>query len=104
MADSLALLTNKAVLAINQDPLGRMPFRYYSNATDGVDIWRKDLVGGDVALAIVNMGTAEPQPPPSEWRTNAPGIVFTDDVCTNMGRTKDCSQATDTVACCRTTC
>jgi len=58
-ADSLALLTNKGVLAINQDPLGRMPFRYYSNATNGVDIWRKDLVGGDVALAIVNMGATE---------------------------------------------
>merc|ERR1712048_791850 len=56
--ESLAILTNRDVLRINQDPLGRMAFRYFSNATSHIDIWRKDLVGGDVAVAIVNMGPA----------------------------------------------
>lgn len=55
--DSKAILLNRGALAINADPLGRMPFRYASNATgEGVDLWRKELAGGEVALAVVNMG------------------------------------------------
>jgi hypothetical protein len=103
--ESLALLTNRGVLAINQDALGRMPFRYSSNATSGVDVWRKDLAGGDVALAIVNMGSAAapPAPPAASWLPNAPGIVYADDACPNVG-SEDCSSAPDAVACCRDRC
>ena len=35
-----------------------MAFRFASSAATGVDLWRKELVGGDVAVAIVYMGTA----------------------------------------------
>lgn len=52
-AASKALLQNKAVLAINQDPLGRMCFRFANDS--GTQMWRKDLSGGDVAVALVNM-------------------------------------------------
>ena len=51
---SKAILLNKGVLAINQDPLGRMPFRYLIDHSTGAHLWRKELAGGDVAIAIVN--------------------------------------------------
>ena len=57
-ANSSALLLNKAALAINSDPLGRMPFRYSANAATGAQLWRKELVGGAVAVAVANMGEA----------------------------------------------
>jgi hypothetical protein len=45
------------VKAINSDPLGRMPFRYaIDDISTNTHLWRKELVGGDVALAIANMG------------------------------------------------
>jgi hypothetical protein len=54
-ARSKAILQNRDVLAVNQDMLGRMPFRFrVDNGTD-VQLWRKELVGGDVAVAIANM-------------------------------------------------
>ena len=34
---SMAILTNREILAINQDALGRMPFRFIANSTLGVD-------------------------------------------------------------------
>ena len=57
-AASKAILLNKGALAINSDPLGRMPFRYATSAggIDGLQLWRKELRGGDVALAVANMG------------------------------------------------
>ena len=57
-ATSKAILLNPGVIAINQDPLGRMPFRYSIDAATGVHLWRKELVGGGVAVAIVNYNDA----------------------------------------------
>ena len=34
---SMAILTNREILSINQDALGRMPFRFIANSTLGVD-------------------------------------------------------------------
>lgn len=62
-AASRAILLNKGALAINSDVLGRMPFRYSLDATGtgtgagaGAQLWRKELVGGEVAVAVANMG------------------------------------------------
>merc|ERR1712059_47437 len=55
-SSSKAILLNREVLAISQDPLGRMCFRFVADVTTGLQIWRKDLVGGNVAVALVNMG------------------------------------------------
>lgn len=55
---SRAILLNREVLRINQDPLGRMCFRFKVDDKTGAQMWRKDLLGGDVAVAIVNMGDA----------------------------------------------
>ena len=57
-AASKKILLNKGAIAINQDPLGRMPFRYAINPRTGTQLWRKELVGGHVAAAAVNMGNA----------------------------------------------
>jgi len=54
-ASSKAILLNREVLAVNQDLLGRMPFRFRVDADTNVQLWRKELVGGAVAVAIVNM-------------------------------------------------
>ena len=60
-ASSRAILQNREVLAIDQDPLGRMCFRYLDDgAGTGAQAWRKELAGGDVAIAIVNMGDTAP--------------------------------------------
>jgi hypothetical protein len=58
---SRAILLNRGALAINADPLGRMPFRYRVGASGvrGAELWRKELVGGDVAVAVVNMGASD---------------------------------------------
>ena len=55
---SRELLLNKEVLAVNQDPLGRMGFRFYNDTDGGPQGWRKELANGDVAVALVNMAAA----------------------------------------------
>merc|ERR1712113_1148163 len=46
---------NKDALAVNQDLLGRMAFRFRVDDETAVQLWRKELVGGAVAVAISNM-------------------------------------------------
>lgn len=46
------ILTNKEVIAIDQDPLGITSFRYYS--FDGIEIWIKPLSKGDLAVCFLN--------------------------------------------------
>jgi alpha-galactosidase len=49
------ILTNKEVIAIDQDKLGRQASRIYSEGE--VDVWLKHLAGGAGAIAIVNAGS-----------------------------------------------
>ena len=49
-----AILTNRDMLAIDQDPLGRQGDRIFAEGP--VEIWSRPLANGDVALAIVNFG------------------------------------------------
>jgi alpha-galactosidase len=46
------ILTNKEMIAIDQDPLGITSFRYYS--FDGLEIWIKPLSKGDLAVCFLN--------------------------------------------------
>eukprot|EP01047_Picozoa_sp_COSAG01_P037120 COSAG01_NODE_2930_length_6835_cov_82.625891_5_plen_282_part_00 len=55
-SDSKHILQNRGALAINADPLGRMPFRFAIDGSTGAQFWRKELVGGAVAVCIANMG------------------------------------------------
>jgi alpha-galactosidase len=49
-----AILTNRDVIAINQDPLGKQATRVYSEGE--VDVWARPLAGGALAIAVLNAG------------------------------------------------
>jgi alpha-galactosidase len=50
-----AILTNRDVIAIDQDPLGSQATRVYSEGE--VDVWTRNLSGGDMAIAVLNAGS-----------------------------------------------
>ena len=50
-----AILTNRDVIAIDQDSLG-VPGFAYESTLDGLEVWFKPLAGGDWAMAILNRG------------------------------------------------
>jgi alpha-galactosidase len=49
-----AILTNRDVIAIDQDRLGKQGTRAYSEGE--VDVWTRHLAGGALAIAVVNAG------------------------------------------------
>lgn len=49
-----AILTNKDVIALDQDGLGKQGTRVYSEGE--VDVWLRHLSGGAVAVAVLNAG------------------------------------------------
>lgn len=49
------ILTNRDVIAINQDPLGHQARRIYNSGE--VEVWARDLKGGAKAIAILNAGS-----------------------------------------------
>lgn len=54
--ESLAILGNKAVIRVDQDPLGRMATLLERDAN--LDVLVKRLSGGDLAVAVLNHGDA----------------------------------------------
>jgi alpha-galactosidase len=63
--ETTAILTNKAVIAVNQDPLGIQAFRHSAN--DRIDFWFKPLAGGDWAVMVLNRN-AEARKVTLDWR------------------------------------
>jgi len=53
------ILTNKEVIAVDQDPLG-IGGRRVHHASDGWDIWLKPLTGGRQAVLLLNRGGRDP--------------------------------------------
>jgi alpha-galactosidase len=49
-----AILTNKDVIAIDQDQLGKQGTRAYSDGE--VEVWTRHLSGGAMAIAVLNVG------------------------------------------------
>ena len=49
------ILTNKDVIAIDQDKLGKQARRVYSEGE--VDVWERDLAGDATAIAVLNAGS-----------------------------------------------
>lgn len=49
------ILTNRDVIALNQDKLGKQAVRVYSEGE--VDVWVKQLSGGAKAIAVLNAGS-----------------------------------------------
>jgi alpha-galactosidase len=62
------ILTNKEVIAIDQDALGMEAFRYY--AFDGIEIWVKPLVNNELAVCFLNRSN-HPQNVNYEWKGHA---------------------------------
>jgi alpha-galactosidase len=54
--DTAALLTNREVLAINQDPLGKPAQR--AKQFGPCEIWKKPLSDGALAVALINRGSS----------------------------------------------
>jgi alpha-galactosidase len=52
--ETAAVLTNKAVIAIDQDELGIQGYRY--SVKDSLETWLKPLKGGDWAVCFLNRG------------------------------------------------
>ncbi len=50
------ILTNKEVIAINQDPMGQQAECVYSE--NGKEVYVKDLENGDMAVAFLNRGSS----------------------------------------------
>jgi alpha-galactosidase len=55
-SETAGLMMNTEVLAINQDPLGRQAARI--KKTGSLEIWRKPLADGGMALALLNRGSS----------------------------------------------
>ncbi len=55
--ETLSILTNKDMIAINQDKLGIQGFKY--SAEDGIEVWVKPLSDGDWAVTFLNRSDAE---------------------------------------------
>ena len=53
-AASAAILLNAAAIAIDQDPLGIMGLRLESSSAAPTQRWARPLLGGDVAVALLN--------------------------------------------------
>lgn len=53
-AETIEILTNKAVIAVDQDTLGMQGFIAYKDSK--LEIWMKKLSGGDIAICFFNRG------------------------------------------------
>jgi len=60
-----AILTNKDVIAVDQDALGVEGFRYY--AFDGLEIWVKPLANNELAVCFLNRSN-RPQNITFDWK------------------------------------
>ena len=54
--ESKKILLNKELIAVDQDPLGRMGSRFMKDPISGAQGWKKELQGGAVAVVLLNMG------------------------------------------------
>jgi alpha-galactosidase len=53
--DTKAILMNKEVIAVDQDPLGAAGRRVWRNGN--LEVWSRDLSGGNRAVVLLNRGT-----------------------------------------------
>jgi alpha-galactosidase len=62
---ALSILTNREVIAVDQDKLGRQGFRV--SAQGDWEIWKRPLAGGAMAVALFNRG-AQPASMTADWQ------------------------------------
>lgn len=70
--ETVEILTNKEVIAIDQDSLGIQAFKY--NCVDSIDTWVKPLQNGDFAVCFLNKSSQTAQLN-FDWKLN----IITDD-------------------------
>jgi alpha-galactosidase len=58
-AETRDILTNRDVIAIDQDTLGREAVRAFEDG--GVEVWTRPLADGSVAVGIFNLNAGESQ-------------------------------------------
>jgi alpha-galactosidase len=63
--ETRSILTNKDVVALDQDPLGVEAFRYYT--FDGIEIWVKPLANNELAVCFLNRSD-HPQTITYNWK------------------------------------
>ncbi len=68
-----AILTNKEVIAIDQDPLGKQGRRAYSDGE--VEVWTRELKGGAYAVGIFNVGSDRYASHPFHLNLRKAGLV-----------------------------
>jgi alpha-galactosidase len=68
-----AILTNKDLIALDQDPMGVEAFRYY--AFDGIEIWVKPLANNELAICFLNR-SSRTQNVSYDWKEH----IITDNV------------------------
>ena len=73
--ETFAIITNRDVIAIDQDPLGIQGFRTAKNE-NGVEYWFKPLEGGDWAFCILNRSESE-----QKINVNWKKYCLTDELC-----------------------
>jgi alpha-galactosidase len=56
--DDLAIMTNTEMIAIDQDRMGQQA-EFIEGEDTGCQLYAKDLENGDVAVAVINMGSAQ---------------------------------------------
>ena len=86
--ETRAILTNRDVLAVDQDSLGIQGFRFHDNA-GGLEVWVKPLAHGDWAVCFLNR-TLKPLKVDYDWAQN----VVSDDL---SGMSLNSSEATYTI-------
>jgi len=50
--ETLSVLTNREIIAIDQDRLGKQGYRLYADG--GIEVWKRNLINGDIAFAVFN--------------------------------------------------
>ena len=65
--ETAAILTNKDVIALDQDALGIEGFKYY--AFDGIEIWVKPLANNELAVCFLNRSD-HPQTVTYDWKAH----------------------------------
>jgi len=83
--ETVAILANQEVIAVNQDALGVEGFKYSGNSTnaanDGVEVWFKPLSNDAWAMCFLNRGT-NAQPVTFNWKNE----TVTDDLSKRAAR------------------
>jgi alpha-N-acetylgalactosaminidase len=72
--DAVDILTNREVIAVNQDPLGVQGRRVF-RTQQGTEVWARPLAGGDVAVVLFNRGGGLSPPLQIAFNFSQVGIV-----------------------------